>query len=168
MPGFNAWYYSFSPQVSGYINDHPVVKPAMRIILTPLLEIVLLSQACYSFMSFNPEIATFAALIAGSALYGLVYVFPLVFAGIVVAKRRGWKGADMISMKPALLVWAVIAAFLTAGVVFSQSLLTTITSGLLVISTIILVAGTLSLGLSRYISRKPGLKLYKFSYFIIF
>jgi hypothetical protein len=158
MPGFNAWYYSFSPQVSDYINDNPVVKPGMRILLTPLMEIVLMSQVCYSFLNFNPEIATFTALVVGGALYGLVYVFPFVFVGIVVAKRRGWKGADAISMKPVILVWAVIAALLMTGVVFSIDLLTTVSSGLLVIFTIILVAGAPSLNLSHYIYRKTSLK----------
>jgi hypothetical protein len=154
MPGFNAWYYSFSPQVSGYISDHPVVKPAMRVLLTPLIEIVFLSQWCYSMLSFSPELATFSALIAGGALYGLVYVFPVVFIGHAVAKRRGWKGADAVSMKPVLLVWAMIAVLLVAGTVFSLDLFTTVTSGLLVIVTIVLVAGTLSFSLSRYVSPK--------------
>jgi hypothetical protein len=156
MPGFNAWYYSFSPQVSGYINAHPVVRPAMRIVLTPLIELVFLSQACYSLLSFNPEIATFAALIVGSVLYSLVYVFPFVFIGIVAAKRWGWKGAGTITMKPVILAWGAIIVLLTAGVVFSLDLLTTISSGLLVISTIILVAGSLSFSLSRGISGKTS------------
>ena len=154
MPGFNAWYYSFSPQVSGYINAHPVVRPAMRILLTPLIELVFLSQACYTLLSFNPEIATFAALVVGSVLYSLVYVFPFVFIAIVAAKRRGWKGADTISMKPVILAWAAIVILMTAGVVFSLDLLTTVSSGLLVISTIILVAGSLSFGLSKCIAGK--------------
>jgi hypothetical protein len=156
MPGFNAWYYSFSPQVSGYINAHPVVRPGMRILLTPLIELVFLSQACYSLLSFNPEIATFAALIVGSVLYSLVYVFPFVFIGIVAAKRRGWKGADTITMKPVLLAWGAVIVLLTAGVVFSLDLLTTVSSGLLVISTIILVAGSLSFGLSKGNSKKAS------------
>jgi hypothetical protein len=153
MPGFNAWYYSFSPQVSGYINAHPVLRPGMRILLTPLIELVFLSQACYSLLSFNPEIATFAALIVGSVLYSLVYVFPLVFIGILVAKRRGWKGTDTISMKPVVLAWVAVIVLLTAGVIFSLDMLTTVSSGLLVISTIILVAGSLSFGLAKGISK---------------
>ncbi len=156
MPGFNAWYYSFSPQVSGYINAHPVVRPAMRILLTPLIELVFLSQACYSLLSFNPEIATFAALIVGSVLYSLIYVFPLVFIGILVAKRWGWKDAGTISMKPVILAWVAVIVLLTTGVVFSLDMLTTVSSGLLVISTIILVAGFLSFGLAKGISGKTS------------
>jgi hypothetical protein len=154
MPGFNAWYYSFSPQVSTYINEHPAVKPGMQILITPILQIVLLSQFCYSFLSFNPELATLIAIIVGSALYSLIYIFPSTLFGMWLAKRRGWKGWDLGAMKPVLGIWVGIILLIGTGVIFSLDLLTTVASGLFVIATIVLVAGTLSLSLSRFFSRK--------------
>lgn len=153
MPGFNAWYYSFSPQVSAYINEHPYVKPGMQLLITPILEIVLFAQMCYSFLSFNPELATVVAIIVGSTLYGLIYVFPTVMAGVWVARRRGWAGVDIRSIWPAAVAWGVLLLLIIAGVAFTLDLLTTIASGLFVIATILLVVATLSLSLSRYVVR---------------
>jgi len=154
MPAFNAWYYSFSPQVSMYINEHPYVKPAMQLLITPILQIVLFAQACYSFLSFNKELATVAAIIVGSTLYGLIYVFPATLAGVWVARRRGWDGGSIRSIWPAAVAWGALLLLIIAGVAFSLDMLTTIASGLFVIATIILTAGTLSLSLSRYFGRK--------------
>jgi hypothetical protein len=154
MPGFNAWYYSFSPQVSMYINEHPVVKPAMQVLITPILQIVLFARACYSFLSFNPELATIAAIIVGSTLYGLIYIFPTVMAGIWVARRRGWNGVHIRSLWPAAVAWGLLLVLIMTGVALSQDMLTTIASGLFVIATIILTTGALSVSLSRYVGRK--------------
>jgi hypothetical protein len=154
MPGFNAWYYSFSPQVSMYISEHPVVKPVMQVLITPILQIVLFAQVCYSFLSFNPELATVVAIIVGSILYSLVYVFPAVMAGVWVARRRGWDGGNIRILRPAAVAWGTILLLIMAGVVFSLDLLTTVASGLFVIATIIITSGALSLTLSRYVGRK--------------
>ena len=156
MPGFNAWYYSFSPQVSMYINGHPQIKPFMQAFVTPTLQIVLLAQACYSFLRFNKEIATIAAILVGSALYGLVYIFPPAMAAAWVARRRGWNGGGIRSMWPAAVAWIVLLLLMVAGTVFSLDLLTTIASGLVVVATIVLVVGSLTLGLSRYVGKKPA------------
>jgi peptide/nickel transport system substrate-binding protein len=153
MPGFNAWYYSFSPQVSAYINDHPVVRPALRVLITPILQIVLFAQSCYTFLSFNPELATIVAIIVGSTLYGLIYVFPAVMAGVWVARRRGWAGADIRSTWPAAAAWSALLLLIIAGAALSLDLLTTVASGLFVIATILLVVSALSLSLSRYVAR---------------
>ena len=156
MPGFNAWYYSFSPQVSTYINEHPVVRPAMRVLITPILEIVLLAQTCYTLLSFNPELATVTAIIVGSTLYGLIYIFPTTMAGVWVARRRGWHGANIRSIWPAAAAWGALLLLIIAGVIFSSDLLTTIASGLFVIATIILVVAALSVSFSRYIGRNDA------------
>jgi hypothetical protein len=154
MPGFNAWYYSFSPQVSGYINDHPVTRPAMQVILTPLLGIVREAQVGYSYFAFNPELATFVAIIIGSTLYAGFYIFPVMLAIMVVARGRGWKGWTLQNMKPVAGGWAAIAVLFVLGVLLSADLLTTAASGLFVVATIILVAGGLSVSLLQY-ARAP-------------
>jgi hypothetical protein len=156
MPGFNAWYYSFSPQVSLYINEHPYVKPAMQVLITPILEIVLVAQTFYSFLSFNPELATIVAIIVGSTLYGLIYIFPTTMAGVWLARRSGWQGANIRSIWPAAVAWGILLILIMAGAVFSLDLLTTIASGLFVIATIFLVVAALSLSLSRYVGRKSA------------
>lgn len=150
MPGFNAWYYSFSPQVSTYISEHPFIKPAMQVIISPLLWIVRVSQIGYSFFAYSPELATFAALCIGSTLYACLYVVPFALVVMWFARGRGWKGWNLQHMKPIGSVWAAIVVLLMLGVLISADLLTTVTSGLFVIATIILVAGSLSISLLQY------------------
>jgi len=150
IPGFNAWYYSFSPQVSTYINDHPYTKPAMQVILAPFLGIVRLTQMGYSILAFNPELATVSAFIIGPSMFACIYVFPFALAGMWVAQRQGWKGWNIQHMKPVAGVWAAIAVLLVLGVLLSVDLLTTLASGLFVVATIILVAGGLSVSFLQY------------------
>jgi hypothetical protein len=154
MPGFNAWYYSFSPQVSAYIDEHPVVKPAMQLLIMPILEIVLIAQVCWTFLSFNPELATITAIVVGSALYGLVYVFPTVMAGVWIARRRGWKGTSIRNIWPAAAAWAATFLLVLTGISLALDQLTTIASGLFVIATIILVVAGLSVSLLPYVCRR--------------
>lgn len=158
MPGFNAWYYSFSPQVSTYINEHPVTKPVMQVLITPILEIVLIAQVMYSFLSFNPELATITAIIVGSALFGLIYIFPTAMAGVWIARLRGWKAGNIRRILPVAAVWAILLLLIVAGSVFSLDLLTTVASGLFVIATIILTTGALLLSLSRFVGRNGAVQ----------
>jgi len=153
MPGFNAWYYSFSPQVSMYIREHPVVKPVMQVLITPVLDIVLLAQTCWNLLSFSPELATITAIIVGSSLYGLVYVFPTVMACVWVARRRGWKGTGSRNIWPAAAAWGILLLLIVTGAAFSFDLLTTIASGLFVLATIIFIVAALSVWLSKYIGQ---------------
>jgi len=156
MPGFNAWYYSFSPQVSAYIDEHPVVKPAMQLLIMPILGIVLIAQVCWTFLSFNPELATITAIIVGSALYGLVYVFPTVMASVWIARRRGWRGTSIRNIWPAAAAWAATLLLVLTGISLAHDQLTTIASGLFVIATIILVVAGLSVSLLPYVGRRDS------------
>lgn len=158
MPGFNAWYYSFSPQVSTYINEHPVTKPVMQVLITPILEIVLIAQIMYSFLSFNPELATITAIIVGSALFGLIYIFPTAMAGVWIARLRGWKAGNIRRILPVAAVWAFLLLLIVTGSVFSLDMLTTVASGLFVIATIILTTGALLLSLSRFVGRNGAVQ----------
>jgi hypothetical protein len=80
MTAFNAWYYSFSPAVAKFINDHPATKAPMQVVLTPLLGILTLAQMSYSMVSFNPDIAVVVSGLVAGTLIGGVYAFPVLFA----------------------------------------------------------------------------------------
>jgi len=86
MTGFNVWYYSFSPMVANFIDQHPVTKPPMRVILTPLLGILSLSKMSYFALSSYPDIAVIVAGFVASTLIGVVYAFPLVFVLLFVLR----------------------------------------------------------------------------------
>lgn len=80
MTAFNAWYYSFSPAVAKFINNHPETKAPMQVVLTPLLGILTLAQMSYSMVSFNPDIAVVVSGLVAGTLIGVVYAFPVLFA----------------------------------------------------------------------------------------
>ena len=157
--GFNAWYYSFSPAVADYIATHPLVKSVMQVCLVPLLEIVLLSQNLHAILAFSPELATVSVLLFGAAFYSLVYIFPPAFLTVWLAARKGWKIPAPGTMRPVLILWILVFCGLAAGIVLSLDLITIVSSGLLVASTIILIAGTGSLALMRYLKDRSCIGL---------
>ena len=87
MTAFNAWYYSFSPAVAIFIDQHPSTKAPMRIILTPLLGILTFAKMSFFALAFNPDIAVIVSGFIASTLIGLVYVFPLFFVLLVMIRR---------------------------------------------------------------------------------
>jgi hypothetical protein len=148
--GFNAWYYSFSPAVASYISTHPIAKSVMQICLIPLLQIILLSQNISALMNFSPEAATVTVLVFGASMFGLIYLFPLIFLVLAITGRRGVKIPSVGSMRPVLILWTALLALMSMGVFFSLDLLTITSSCLLVMVTVILTAGFASLGLYSY------------------
>lgn len=87
MIAFNAWYYSFSPAVAEFINDHPATKAPMRAVLTPLLGILTLAQMSSSAVSFNPEISVVVSGLVAGTLIGAVYAFPVMLALLLGIRR---------------------------------------------------------------------------------
>lgn len=155
--GFNAWYYAFSPSAADYIATHPLVKSVMQVCLVPLLEIVLLSQTLHTVLRFNPDVATVCVLVFGACLYSLVYILPPAFFTVWLAGRKGWRVPAPGRMKPVLVLWILMLCGLAAGIFLSIDLLVTLASCLLVVCTVVLVAGTGSLSLSGYILKRfPG------------
>lgn len=87
---FNAWYYSFSPAVAGFIAQQPIVKAVMRAILYPLIGILHLSSETYHVFGFNPELSVVMAGLVASSLIGTVY-FSLP-AAILLALTKRFRG----------------------------------------------------------------------------
>jgi hypothetical protein len=156
VTALNALYYSFSPAVARSIDDNPAVKPAMRIILAPLIGIVLLSQEIYSFFSFSPGIATVIFIIIGGALTGLFYILPVMLPILhAVHKVRG----DLPragSLKAVAVLWAGLLAALAAGVVLANDPVTIISSGMLFVCTVLLCPAAASLYLLHFSADAAG------------
>jgi len=87
MTAFNAWYYSFSPAVAIFIDQHPSTKPPMRVILTPLLGILSISRMSFFALASYPDISVIVAGLIASTLIGIVYAFPLLFVLLVIIRR---------------------------------------------------------------------------------
>lgn len=99
MAAFNAWYYSFSPAVADFINDHPVTKAPMQVIITPLLGILTLAQLSYSAVSFNPDIGVIVTGLVASTLIGAIYAFPVLSVLILVLRK-----IHPVTLTPAVFV----------------------------------------------------------------
>jgi hypothetical protein len=81
---FNSWYYSFSPDVAGYIGDHSNVRWVMKGVLYPLIGSLTLSSDLYSALSAYPEYATLLSGLLVSSTIGAFYMgLPLS-----ILKRR--------------------------------------------------------------------------------
>ena len=119
---------------------------------------MLLSQNLHAVLGFSPELATVSVLLFGAAFYSLVYIFPPAFLTVWLAGRKGWKIPAPGTMRPVLILWILVFCGLAAGIVLSLDLLTIVSSGLLVAITIILIAGTGSLALMRYLKDRSCIR----------
>jgi hypothetical protein len=78
MTGFNEFYYSFSPAVASTISGNEALREVMKVILYPLIGILHLSSAVFSFFSFSSELGVVIAGLVASLLIAIVYVMPWV------------------------------------------------------------------------------------------
>ena len=70
---FNAFYYSFSPQIARYISNHSYAKPFMKVILYPTISILSATQELNALLKPNAEIAIVISGIFASFTLGFVY-----------------------------------------------------------------------------------------------
>jgi hypothetical protein len=89
MLAFNAFYYSFSPQVALVISSHEALRAAMRFILYPLVGILYLSNSLFQALTFSGELAVTLAGIFASFAIGAVYFGPLLMLGRKIRTNRG-------------------------------------------------------------------------------
>jgi len=71
---FNAWYYSFSPQIAAKISSNAAARTIMKALFYPLIGILVLSAELFEVASGNPEAATLVSGLFASSMIGIVYV----------------------------------------------------------------------------------------------
>ena len=153
MKAFNAWYYSFSPQVATWIYDNPVVKEPMKILLAPLLGTLHLSEITYSTFGFAPELAVTTSGIVASLLIGLIYVGPIVtFAHKKIHYGNMWKILKLLTITSVGSLF-----FMGIGLILSLFTLIMITSSTLVLSMMMLGALLPTLALLEFLKRRHQL-----------
>jgi hypothetical protein len=84
MQAFNAFYYSFSPQVASFISYNEAVRWYMKVILYPLIGILFFSSKVFQILSFNEEFAVTTSGIVAALGIGFVYLAPLA----ILSRRR--------------------------------------------------------------------------------
>jgi PGF-pre-PGF domain-containing protein len=155
MTVFNAWYYSWSPAVAASIASDPSAKAVMRAVLQPLLSILELSAATYRLFPSNGELGVVSAGLVASSLIGLVYVVPpATLVSVAVRRRRG-------SLPPPRKVgflaipWAASMALLAIGEALSLPAVLMAATASLVLLTVGIVAGSVSLCVARLFPHFP-------------
>jgi len=136
MEVFNAWYYSFSPSVAGFIAGNDPLRAPVRVLLYPLLGILGVSTLAYSMLSGVPELAVVVTGLVASSLIGLVYLtIPVLVAMRAFLKRRRFRITGLAKGAAALL--AVALALLAAGEVAESFLLLAVGGSVVVLTCLV-------------------------------
>jgi hypothetical protein len=86
--GWNAFYYSWSPQLAKWIDDYVYVKPMFRVLLMPLIAIVHSTSIIYVVIaSFNSVLASVFSFVFASVLTSIVYIALPITIVLVIVRR---------------------------------------------------------------------------------
>ena len=89
MTVFNAWYYSFSPGVAGFVTQHEEFRSLMKYVLYPLLAIMKIGSITFTLMQTSPETAAVVSGLVVTWLLGASYIaFPLSFLLMTASRAR--------------------------------------------------------------------------------
>ncbi len=128
MLAFNAFYYSFSPQVASFIAFYGPVRPVMKVTLYPLIGILYISSKIFQLSSFNVELAVTISGILAALGIGFVYFGPIAILGSRLVNNKAssrwqtWKRMVLASCLISTLLLVLVeanrlAVFLTGSAV---------------------------------------------------
>jgi len=153
MTAFNAFYYSFSPQVASYITFYAPLRTLMKAVLYPLIGIMYVADRLFAALSFNTELAVaITGIFAGIAI-GFVYAGPLaiLFSRLTASKKR----TTRLRRRHVILGTALPIAGLVAAEVLQIGLLMIVSSAAVVLSSLALGA-LIMLRLSGTVTARPS------------
>jgi len=138
MTLFNAWYYSFSPNVARYVSAHPIDRTVLKYGLYPLVGILYASY--YSYLLVSPISSEGGVIVAGivaAILMGLIYLAPIGYLVNRILRRHG---GPMGLSRMFVVGWVGVSVVMCAVSYFTSSSL------ILGIGTANLALGMLGLG----------------------
>jgi len=141
---FNAWYYSFSPQVAGQIAIHPAEGIITRFFLYPLVGIIELASFTFNAASVFPEMAVLLSGLVGCSLIGAFYVglpLSLLKAKVLTLRNRRLRRRFETSLSAAMLASLTVGIF---GELWPSTLALMVASWTMAISTMLLSASIVS------------------------
>lgn len=149
MTAFNAWYYSFSPNIARYIADRWAERTAMKILLYPLIGILALSSKTFSAAAgLTSEFAVLLAGLVASSLIGAVYVgLPLGIARTRIRLRNATLNR-MATRVLSITLLTSLGALIFGEVLMAPALLM-LSSAIVVLSTLFLSASITSSLIAR-------------------
>jgi hypothetical protein len=141
---FNAWYYSFSPNVAAYLNTHWVERTVMKGVLFPLVGILYLTSSLFSATSAYPELAVLISGLLASSLIGAFYLgVPLGVLRARFRRLRNWRGQGMLERALAAMLFGGLGA-LMFGERFSSQPVLIISTATIVLSTLFISSAIVS------------------------
>ncbi len=144
LPAFNAWYYSWAPQVAGQEVKNDVLRAAVRMAILPLLGVLFIMKQTFTSLSMlNPEFAIFVSGLIASSLIGAIYLTPIAYMGQRLSRRRVTERTFLLL----LMIGLILALWGTLGYGSTEPL--QILAASLVIETILLVPLAITRKLSR-------------------
>ncbi len=137
---FNAFYYSFSPQVAEVIASNELLRSLMKIFLYPLIGLLQISAfASQPLSTLSHEAASVVAGFIASLLIGLIYFTPIsTLIKWLIERRVKLSFNTKKILKPLSLATLFSLATLVLGVYILNEALTMFSSSLFVVSTITL------------------------------
>jgi len=148
MVAFNAWYYSFSPNVANTIAGGSALKAAFRAILYPLIIELNVGARVFTALSANPEIAAILTGLTVSSLIGATYL-GLPLAGVARFSRTVRRTVERL-LRPLALATAIALIVTLAAEILSLGVITVATSASVAVLGTLAVTG---LGTSRLLLR---------------
>ncbi len=140
MVAFNAWYYSFSPYVAGYLSTHWVERTVMKGVLYPLIGMLYLTSNLYATTATYPELAALLSGLLASSLIGAFYLgLPL---SLIRAKVRRLRNAKAQTLASKLLSASLLVgiAGLMLGEILTSPVILMVSSATVILSTLFLSA----------------------------
>jgi len=140
----NAWYYSFSPGVAGYLRDQMIARTLMKDILYPLIAFLYLASKLYGQLSVYPELATIVSGLLVSMLAGTFYIgLPL---GLLTRRVRRFR--CNLSLKTWVVVFLGGMISMLFGLILTSSILLMISTSIAVLS-VLFESATLTVAIIR-------------------
>lgn len=134
---FNAWYYSFSPQIAAQILGNEAARAIMKALFYPLIGILALSAELFKVASGNPEAAALVSGLFASSMIGIVYVgLPL---GLTTVKLHRISTRNVRRLEKLLAVTLLLGlGGLILGELLISVLILGMSTSLLVLSALLL------------------------------
>jgi hypothetical protein len=141
MIAFNSLYYSFSPTVASYLQEHWVERKAMKGALYPLIGILWLTSVTFNEFGSYPEMATLISGLLASSLIGATYIgLPLALLEARIPRLADSRKQKMIVARLIIMLFASLLA-LGLGELYLIVPLLILSASAIVLSTMFL-AGT--------------------------
>ena len=153
MIAFNGWYYSWAPPVAQEIASNENVKSSIRVLIAPLIASLFVAHGVFqSSVALNPEVAILLAGFVASALIGAMYLTLPLTVLMYRNRRRGTK-----YLFPVVAIVGLILT-LFGTITHGSTDLMKISTGILVIQTILLTPTALARTILNHYAHQVSLK----------